>query len=215
MEDATTAMASAIRKPSNSVTEAGMRRYSALLTACVMLFSSGIAAAQDEPGSEPRTSSGEDESAENPPPQEVEPPSPYRNPAGSVQISGAVSVAVGNEQTVFGLGIGVGYAVITGVVPGFRALLLVGGDEVAGELATTLTLTPPLATYLVPFVLGEVGRRFDGLGGAWLFGAGGGVYLGEPQAGFGLQLGWIFRKYVYESGSISGNGPIIAVSISL
>jgi hypothetical protein len=106
----------------------------------------------------------------------------------------------------------VGYAVLTGVMPGIRGLIITG-DGVAGELAASLTLTPPLALYLVPFAVAEVGRRFDDQG-AWLYGAGLGAYLGEPESRIGLQAGWMFRRLVYETVSVDASGPIIALVIS-
>jgi hypothetical protein len=141
------------------------------------------------------------------------PLSPYRNPEGSIALNAFIGVAVSSSGSRYGLGVGVGYAFITGVVPGVRALV-VAGDGVGGELAATLTLTPPIATSITPFAVGEAGRRFDPIGSGWLYGAGGGIYIGEPQATFGFQIGWIFRRIVYPDpiGSLDDSGPIVAIS---
>jgi hypothetical protein len=138
----------------------------------------------------------------------------YHNPTGSLVIKPELRVTVGGDRTVVGIGVGVGYAVITGVLPGVRGMVIID-DEVGGELGLTLTLTPPLDFYLVPFAYGEVGRRFDGLGSAWLYAGGGGLYVGEPASSLGLQAGWIFRRYVYESVEIDGSGLLVALSIRL
>lgn len=201
----------------SSVTEALFRGHVAWLTRCVTgLLALGLCAAdaraQDgttEPGSAPKSA----ESGEEPVEEAPEEPSRYRNPQGSIQVTGAIGVSVGSEQTLVAIGAGVGYAVVTGVVPGIRGVII-AGDGIGAELAGTLTLTPPLATYLVPFLVGEAGRRFDEFGGAWLYGGGGGLYVGEPASGLGLQVGWMFRRLVYEDVTLDASGPIISISIS-
>lgn len=168
---------------------------------CVALFVMPVHA--QDPG-EART----EESASS------EPPRSYHNPRGALVISPSFGVAVGSQTTAVAVGVGVGYAVLTGVLPGLRGVMIFG-DGVAGELATNLTLTPPLDFYLVPFLYGELGRRFDEAGGAWLYAGGGGLYVGEPAAPFGVQVGWIFRRYVYEAVELDGSGLMVGLTLRL
>jgi hypothetical protein len=212
MIDAKTPMSPIFRSRTlvRSVTEPTEGRHDGLrtqLTRCVIALLIAVPsfayAEEDEPGSQPKS----EEKAE----AEADPP--YRNPQGSVQVTGAGSISVGSESTSIAIGVGVGYAVVTGVVPGVR-VVVISNDGLGAELAGTLTLTPPLSLYLVPFVVGEAGRRFLPGGGAWLYGGGGGVYIGEPESRVGLQLGWIFRRLVFENESFDSSGPIITISIS-
>lgn len=147
-------------------------------------------------------------------PEPEDAPPAYRNPTGSISLSGTAGVASSREGTSVIIGVGVGYAVFTGVVPGVRGLIISGPPGVGGELAATLTLTPPLSARFTPFVVGEAGRRWEpGLRG-WLYGAGGGLYIGRPEASFGLQLGWIFRWIRLDDGrTVRGDGPIVGLSI--
>lgn len=134
-----------------------------------------------------------------------------RNPSGAIALSAVLGVGVG-DRTSFVAGVGVGYAVVTGVLPGIRGLLI-ADDGVGGELATTLTLTPPFGGSLTPFVVGETGRRFVPGFAAWFYGVGGGLYLGEPAASVNLQLGYIHRWFVLPSGVTGVGSPIVGVSI--
>lgn len=170
-----------------------------------------------EPGSEPRSSdppaSGKSASETPEPPAEgPEEPAKYRNPRGSLVVGGAVGIAVGDGKTAVAIGLSVGYAVFTGVLPALRGVLIID-QKVGGEVAATLTLTPPLSLVLVPFAHGEVGRRWDGFGEAWLYGGGGGVMLGDPASKLGVELGWVFRRYAYEKVNVDGSGPLIAISL--
>ena len=143
-----------------------------------------------------------------------EPPPEYRNPTGSWIAGGTVGVSVGDGGTVFVLGLSVGYAVITGVVPGVRGVLLVGRG-IGGELAGTLTLTPPLAWPVLPFAVGEGGYRWDRDAHGFIYGGGGGLYISGPTNRFGLQVGWIFRRYAIRNGpTVDASGPIVGVSAS-
>ncbi len=143
--------------------------------------------------------------------QESEPR--YHNPTGSLVIRPELRITVANDRTVVGIGAGVGYAVITGVLPGARGMVIIDDGSIGGEVGLNLTLTPPLDFYLVPFAYGEVGRRFDSFGGAWMLAGGGGLYIGEPASPLGLQLGWIFRRYFYEDIGIDGSGLFVALTI--
>jgi hypothetical protein len=174
----------------------------------------------DEPGAAPRTDEPPPEDQEAPPDERphvrdrAPPASPYRNPQGSITFNGFIGAAVSSSGSRYGIGAGVGYAVLTGVLPGLRALVI-AGDGIGAELAATLTLTPPLASSITPFAIGEAGRRFDPIGQAWLYGAGAGIYIGEPAAAFGFQIGYMFRRIVYADpiGSLDASGPIIAISL--
>lgn len=155
-----------------------------------------------------------------PPPADLPPvPAPeplpvHRNPQGALNVSTVFGASVGGSGTQFVLGLGAGYAVFTGVMPGVRGLILVG-DGLGGEIATNLTLTPPIESSITPFVVGELGRRFEPFGAGWLYGAGGGIYLGEPAASFAVQLGWMFRRIAFADpvGNVDASGPIVSLSI--
>lgn len=191
-----------------------------LLLLLVLAGSASAALAEDEgtpssePASEPRSRPAAEEPgpAEEPQSSAPEEPQKYRNPQGSLVVGGAVGIAVGDGKTAVAIGLSVGYAVFTGVLPALRGVLIID-QKVGGELAATLTLTPPLSFVLVPFAHGEVGRRWDGFGEAWLYGGGGGVMLGDPASKLGVELGWVFRRYAYEKVSVDGSGPLIAISI--
>jgi len=141
----------------------------------------------------------------------VDSPGAYHNPRGSIVGTLIVGVDVGGVSTRVGVGAGVGYAVLTGVLPGVRGVLIFG-DEMAGELGATLTLSPPITFFLTPFAYGEVGRRFDS-SGAWIVAGGPGLYVGDPRDTFVLQAGWIFRRYLYEVGGVDGSGPLLALNV--
>lgn len=174
-----------------------------LVLAVALVCASAPAFAQDdEPGSAPRAY---DET------EYADPPSPYRNPQGSINASGILGVGVG-AATTFVVGAGFGYAVFTGVMPGVRAQLI-AGDFVGGEVAGTLTLTPPLPGTFTPFVIGEVGRRFVEDLSAWFYGVGGGVYLGEPSATVNLQIGYVHRWFVVEGSTFSVGAPLVGISM--
>lgn len=146
-----------------------------------------------------------------PPPDGTEAPA-YRNPRGAVVLSPFVGFVASPSGTSASLGLGAGYAPITGVLPGARAMMIFG-DVLAGELAATLTLTPPLETIVVPFVTAEFGRRFERVYPGWLYGAGGGIYYGRPRDRFGLQAGWIWRR-LKPSGlpAVDVSGPLVVAS---
>jgi hypothetical protein len=138
----------------------------------------------------------------------------YRNPTGSIIASGSAGVAVGGPTTIFVVGVGVGYSVIHGVVPGVRGALLAGND-VAGEVAATLLLTPPFEAYVVPFAVAELGGRFQRGAQGLLYGAGGGLYIGEPRSRFGLRAGWMFARIDFgELGAVDASGPLFALSVA-
>ncbi len=168
----------------------------------VMCASAPAIAQEDEPGSAPRAY---DET------EYADPPSPYRNPQGTIAASGILGAGIGSTTT-FIIGAGFGYAVFTGVLPGVRAQLI-AGDFVGGEVAGTLTLTPPLPGTFTPFVIGEVGRRFVEDLSAWFYGVGGGVYLGEPSATVNLQIGYVHRWFVFQGGTYDVGAPLIGVSM--
>lgn len=137
------------------------------------------------------------------PPADEEPGQPkvdtgpaLRNPQGSVVVQGLAGMSAGGGQFTALIGLGVGYAVFTGVVPGVRGALFLG-DVFGGELLGNLTLSPPLAGSLVPFVAAEGGYRWEaGLRGP-MYGVGGGLFLGDPTGPFGLQIGVMYRVWDY------------------
>jgi hypothetical protein len=182
-----------------------MRRQSAvlLLLAWVLGARPQAARADEEPGA-PKPSTAE---------PAAPPPAPYRYPAGSFAFSGGFGLALGNGSSAYALSLGVGYAVLTGVLPGIRGEVI-SASGVGGEFAGTLTLTPPISLYAVPFVLGEIGQRWDSVGSALFFRAGGGLTLGEPESHFALQLGWSIARYQYPApvGNVDSNGPLIGIA---
>ena len=83
------------------VTDGRRGRYVAALAWCIVLFFSGKAGAQEEPGSEPRTTEQtEEEAPEQDAPPEM--PSPYRNAQGTIQLAPVIAIGIGNNKTVFG-----------------------------------------------------------------------------------------------------------------
>jgi hypothetical protein len=144
-----------------------------------------------------------------------EQPPDLRNQGGSWIVGGTLGVAVGGSGTAFLVGASVGYAVVTGIVPGVRGVLL-AGRGIGGEIAGTLTLSLPFDWSILPFVVGEGGHRWDRDARGWIYGGGGGVYIGSPSQSFGLQLGWIFRRYAIEDGpTVNASGPIVGISVAL
>jgi len=135
-----------------------------------------------------------------------------QDPQGSILGSGILGISTGSGGTSLVLGVGVGYAVFDGVVPGVRGLAVLG-DRLGGELAATLTLTLPVGWYAVPFVTGEGGRRWlDGLAG-WIVGAGGGVRIGWPSSRLAFRLGWIWRRFYVQGASFDVSAPIVGVQL--
>lgn len=165
------------------------------------VFASTPAFAQEEPGGARRYDEVEYADA----------PSPYRNPRGTIAASGILGVGVGSNTT-FVVGAGVGYAFVTGILVGARGQVI-AGDLVGGELAGTLTLTPPLPGTFTPFLLGEFGRRFVDDFSAWFYGVGAGVYLGDPSASVNIQLGYVHRWFVYGSGTVDVGAPLVGISM--
>jgi hypothetical protein len=136
----------------------------------------------------------------------------YRNPQGS--FLSAFLFFIGHDSqtgTFVAFGLGLGYAVITGVVPGVRGELLYS-DGFGAEVAGTLTLTPPLSWSLTPFLIGEAGLHFEDGRQGWLYGGGAGVYLGDPTSRIAVQLGYVWRAIVYENEKQDGSGPLLAIA---
>lgn len=141
-------------------------------------------------------------------------PAVYRNPTGSMVLGGVVGAAVGERGSAFVLGASFGYAVLTGVVPGVRGVA-VAGDGFGGEIAATLLLTPPLAWPVLPFLVGEGGHRWDPGSSGYIYGGGGGLFVGSPRSRIGFQLGWIVRRYAIHDGpTIDASGPLIGITAS-
>lgn len=181
--------------------------------AAAQLTETSSAAEGPEPGSRPRSGerapAPEDDDGRDPEAEEEA----YRNPKGTWSVGGTLGLASGPDRTSFVVGANVGYAVLTGVLPGVRGLLVIG-DGVGGELAATLTYTPPFTWAVTPFALVEGGRRWlSGLSG-WLYGAGVGVYLGDPAAWFNVQLGYIWRQWAVDDGpTVDVSAPIVGLSV--
>lgn len=168
-----------------------MARAPALLVALVALVLAGVTPSRADAQPRPRSRYGQ----------------------GSMLVSLGLGLEVGNQRTRAAASASFGYAVLDGVVPGLRGMV-VFTDPAAGELAPNLFLTIPVDFPVLPFAYGEVGRRFDGAGGAWLLGGGGGLQFGYPRSPFGLQVGWLFRRYFYTDVSVDGSGLLLAATIS-
>ena len=199
-----------------------MIRFSlrALVGVALVSVWGGAAAGQDltdtasvAPGAAPRfepltAPGGEDARLARP-----ERPSPYRNPRGAIVTSGILGVATGAGGTSLVVGAGLGYSVVTGVVPGVRGLLVVG-NGVGGEVAVTATLTPPVTWDVTPFAVLEAGRRWLDDRSGWLYGAGAGVYIGSPFSKVSFQLGWVWRRFAVSGGpTYDVSTPIGGVSV--
>jgi hypothetical protein len=127
-------------------------------------------------------------------------------------IGGTIGVAVGGGGTAFGFGASVGYAIFNAVIPAVRGVLVIGSG-LGGELAGTLTLTLPFSWPVLPFVLGEGGYRWSRFARGGIFGGGGGLFLGNPRRTFGIQVGWIFRRWTIEDApDVDASGPIFGIS---
>lgn len=112
-------------------------------------------------------------------------------------------------------GLSIGVPPISGVLPGVRGVVI-ASETVSGEVAATLTLAPPISWSVVPFALFEIGRRIlpddeDG----WLYGAGGGLFIGEPRAAVSLQVGWMYRRLSFSELTLDASGPIVGISMRL
>jgi hypothetical protein len=140
--------------------------------------------------------------------------SDYRNPQGSILASFFFGGGYSSQNgAAVALGLGFGYAVITGVVPGVRGIMIASGDGVAGEVMGTLTLTPPLTWSITPFAQGEAGYRGDGDDSGVLYGAGIGAFLGDPGGRVALQLGWIWRRLnTRDDRNIDASGPLLGIT---
>ena len=139
--------------------------------------------------------------------------SPYRDAQGQVLFGVNGGYAFGNGAQFGSAGIHVGYAVVTGVVPGIRANVFFG-DLSGGQVVGTLWLTPPLAYVVVPFGVGEVGYVWQNLDGissnGMLYGVGGGLHLGRPTDRLGLRAGVIYR--VFDAGGDGYFSPLAVAS---
>ena len=140
----------------------------------------------------------------------------YRNQKGTVLLGVGLGVLVDSGgSTSLGLGANAGYAVFHGVVPGVRVLTFFGGTFIA-ETATTLTLTPPMRGYVVPYLDFELGGRFDNIGNGFLYGGGLGVFLGRVSANFALKLGYLYRKIDYGDGLlVNDSRPSLSLALTL
>jgi hypothetical protein len=143
---------------------------------------------------------------------DAEPLPTVRNPQGALLVNGVGGLVTGGGGTAGVIGVGVGYAVVTGIVPGIRGLLIFG-DIFGGEVSGTLTLTPPFEGAVTPYAIGEVGHRWEAEARGVIYGAGGGLYLGDPRAMFSLQLGAIYRIWDTQLGRVKGLSPVIGVSV--
>lgn len=137
------------------------------------------------------------------------------DPRGSVEVGLSGGGSFGENFSYGVIGASVGYAVLTGVVPGVRGAVFFG-DLTGGEVAGTATLTPPVRWPVVPFVIGEVGHAWQEFGASSdsgvLLGVGGGVHLGRPGDRIALRGGLIYRYYDLFSGQ-SYIAPIVSLGI--
>lgn len=138
-------------------------------------------------------------------------PSNYRNPRGSALTGVYFGLGHNSETgTTFFFGLSVGYALLTGVVPGVRGELIANDRGVGGEVAGTLTLTPPLTWDITPFGIAEVGYHGEDNFSGYLWGLGGGIYIGDPSSRLAIQIGWVYRRLIVEGNDRDISGPILA-----
>jgi len=135
-------------------------------------------------------------------------------PGGAVLVDGGLAVGAGAGAARFGLSLGVGYALVDGVVPGVRGGVVIG-HEFGGDLVATLRLSLPLDSYVVPYARGELGGRYDGFGLGWTWAAGGGVLIGDPGFGVTLSIGWSFQQIHHGDRVRNANGPALGISVEL
>ncbi|MEL7372435.1 MAG: hypothetical protein AAFN74_26160, partial [Myxococcota bacterium] len=126
----------------------------------------------------------------------AEAPSRLRDPQGEI-LFGLVGGYTSVNGSSFGTaGVHLGYAALTGVVPGIRGTFFFG-DLQGGQVVGTLWLTPPLDWAVVPFAVGEVGYVWQSVNGiesnGRLFGAGGGLHVGRRDNAFSLRAGVVYR----------------------
>jgi hypothetical protein len=133
------------------------------------------------------------------------------DPQGKVLVGGSAGVTVRDGSTAGTIGLQVGYAVIDGLVPGIRGMVLFG-DFGGGELAGTLFYTPPVTWPVVPFVTAEVGNRWEESTSGPLLGGGGGLHLGSPAARFGVRAGVVYNRW-FVLGGIDIIRPMALVSV--
>jgi len=140
-------------------------------------------------------------------------PEEYRNPRGRIILEPLIGLAYEEgEGTTFLFGLQIGYAVLTGVVPGFRGVFITTPEGAGGEVAGSLTLTPPLSWSITPYVQGEAGRRFDPDLEAWFYGVNGGAYIGDPASRVALRVGYRWQRFITEDEVLEDTGPVLAVS---
>ncbi len=150
-----------------------------------------------------------------------EPPrsqSRLRDPQGTILIGISGGVSTQSDTTFGSVGGHVGYAVITGIVPGVRGNGFFG-DLTGGEVAGTLWLTPPLDFSVVPFAIGEIGYTWRELDGASsngaIYGAGGGLHFGRPTSAWSVRAGVVYRYYDFEGDGQGFFSPLVAASFRL
>ena len=128
----------------------------------------------------------------------------YRDPMGSILLGITGGASVGSGVQYGNVGVQIGYAVLTGVVPGIRGTGYFGGLT-GGEVVGTLWLTPPLELSVVPFAVGEIGYVWQEVNsistnGA-LYGAGGGLHFGRPTSSLQIRAGVVYRFFDFGGGS--------------
>ena len=137
-----------------------------------------------------------------------------RNAQGSLTLGLGLGASLGgNGPLSIAVGGQVGYAIFDGIVPGTR-LLTVWSEEMALELAATLTLSPPWKSYMVPYLGTELGGRFDPIGTGLMYGIGAGVYLGRARDSYSIKIGYMYRKISYSDDLVfDASRPNFSVSL--
>ena len=164
----------------------------------------------DQPPAPPKTQRPPQDAPADAP----ERPSKYRDPQGALLIGITGGASIGSGLRYGSAGGHIGYAVVTGVVPGVRGTAFFG-DLSGGEVVGTLWLTPPLSARMVPFAVGEVGYVWQEVGsvktsGA-IYGVGGGFHFGRPTAGVAVRAGVVYR-YLDFAGGGGFVSPLLAGS---
>ncbi|MEM1025467.1 MAG: hypothetical protein AAGD10_13365 [Myxococcota bacterium] len=141
---------------------------------------------------------------------------PVHDPQGSVHLGLTLGGSFSSNRSAVAVGAQVGYAFIDGLVPGVRGLGFFG-DFSGGEVAGFTVYTPPVSWPVVPYVVAEVGGRWESIDGAdfsgVLAGGGGGLHLGAPGSRFSTRAGVVYNRW-FTSGGVDIIRPQVLLTFS-
>jgi len=141
---------------------------------------------------------------------------PVHDPQGSVHLGLTLGGTFASNRSAVAVGAQVGYAFIDGLVPGVRGLGFFG-DFSGGEVAGFTFYTPPVGWPVVPYVVAEVGGRWESFDSAsfsgLLAGGGGGLHLGAPGSRFNARAGVVYNRW-FTAGGIDLVRPQVLLTAS-